>query len=111
MEWEDRTHTLTLPSLPPSPSSLPPSHPQHHAMDFLKMVEAQAMEWEDRKLQLINPNAGATTKGVSAFPPSLPPSPSSLPLSLPSLPPFLLSMKNGRTASSSSVTRTPEPRR
>ena len=31
----------------------PPTRTQHHAMDFLKMVEHQATEWEARKLQLI----------------------------------------------------------
>lgn len=36
---------------------------QRHAMDFLKMVEAQAKQWEERKLQLLN--AGSATKGVS----------------------------------------------
>lgn len=36
---------------------------QRHAMDFLKMVEAQAKQWEERKLQLLN--AGSAAKGVS----------------------------------------------
>lgn len=38
---------------------------QRHAMDFLKMVEAQAKQWEERKLQLLN--AGSATKGVSEW--------------------------------------------
>ncbi|KAM3568080.1 hypothetical protein VYU27_009791, partial [Nannochloropsis oceanica] len=36
---------------------------QDHAMDFLKMVEAQAAEWEDRKLQLLKSNAGSQGLG------------------------------------------------
>lgn len=62
--------------------------PMHHqAMDFLKMVEAQAAEWEDRKLQLLKSNAGS--QGVSILP--LLPSPFSclLPSLLPSFLPFL----------------------
>lgn len=66
----------------------PPFLPMHHqAMDFLKMVEAQAAEWEDRKLQLLKSNAGS--QGVSKLP--LLPSPFSclLPSLLPSFLPFL----------------------
>lgn len=39
----------------------------HHAMDFLKMVEAQAMEWEDRKLQLIGNTGGGMGALVGAI--------------------------------------------
>ncbi|EWM20353.1 hypothetical protein Naga_101064g1 [Nannochloropsis gaditana] len=40
-------------------------HDSRHAMDFLKMVEAQAKQWEERKLQLLN--AGSATKGMGAL--------------------------------------------